>query len=362
MPVKIARPDLARRIEMHRLFWERGPQPWPIAAFRIESGQFTSRYFRAADSLLERGKTVTPDMLVVEDFLPDYERMFRQAEELGQDAFWTAEPFPGVPWIEAMLGCGVRGGGDSIVSVPWMSSLDDLDKLVLRPDDPWLLKYLEFTEKLAAAGRGRFPVGQPILRGPSDIAGAVLGATEMVMAFMDEPEKMRELTLRAGMALAQLLEAQAKLIPPFHGGSVLGNYHVFCPGRCAWYQEDAAALLSPEIYREFLVEPERLICESYDQTAIHLHPTSFFLIDDLLANTWLKAIQINKDAGGPGIEETIPLFRRILAAKSLIIRGLIDMDDLKCLRAHLPPNGIFIHIVAPGFDEAAEMLDFIRRW
>ena len=357
-----SRPDNAARIEMHRLFWERGSQPWPIAAFRIEPHQFTAFHYQPGETLLKTHKVITPDLLEVEAYLSDYERMFQDAEALGQDAFWTADPFTAIPWIEAILGCRVTATDSSFVSEPCMKSPEEMDRIKIDPDNPWLAKYLEFTDMLVEAGRGRFPVGQPILRGPSDVASALLGQTDMILALYDEPEIMKEFLLRTGTALARLTEIQADRIPPFHGGSALGNYHVYCPGKGCWYQEDASALMSPELYRQFLREPERIICSGYDQTAIHLHPTSFFIVDDLLENDWLKAIEVNKDTGGPTIEETIPVFKKILTRKSLIIQGIIDMDDLRCLQANLPPDGLFIQIVVPSRDEAGEMLDFIRAW
>ena len=103
MGVRLSRPDLESRLAMHRAFWNREPQRHPIAAFRVVPDFFFSRHDRGAEKLLEPGKRSTPDMLAVEDFLPDYEEMFRISEELGQDAFWTAEPFTGIPWMEAIL-------------------------------------------------------------------------------------------------------------------------------------------------------------------------------------------------------------------------------------------------------------------
>ncbi len=39
--------------------------------------------------------------------------------------------------------------------------------------------------------RGRFPVGMPIMRGPTDMIGALLGQQEMVLALMmEEPAVM----------------------------------------------------------------------------------------------------------------------------------------------------------------------------
>ena len=121
MTTRIARPSVAARLRLHQLFWGRQPLPYPPASFRV-GDYFVSRQFDAAKPLLVQGQRITPDMLTVEAFVPDYERMFASAEALGQDGFWTAEPFTGIPWMEAILGCEVYANEESFSSKPWMTA------------------------------------------------------------------------------------------------------------------------------------------------------------------------------------------------------------------------------------------------
>jgi hypothetical protein len=357
-----SRPDISARLAMHEAFWKSSPASHPAASFRVVPDFFFSRHFKAAEHLLVPNKKISPGMLVVDDFLPDYERMFQTAEELGQDAFWTAEPFTGIPWMEAILGCDVYAGEESFISKPWMKSLDDLEKIRLDRENPWYKKYMEFTRKLVELSRGRFPIGQPIMRGPSDMVGAIMGQTEMVFAFADEPERLKEFFLKVTDVFIQVIGEQKKLVPLFHGGSSMGFYHVYCPGTSIWYQEDLSAIMSPALYREFLLEPERRICEGHDYTAIHLHPSSFFLLDELLANDWLKAVEVNKDVGGPSVLEMIPELKKITAKKNLIFWGDFTPEELECVRKNLPKGRIFFNIIAPTMEEARHLLGLVRAW
>lgn len=59
--------------------------------------------------------------------------------------------------------------------------------------NPWLAKYLEFVEKLTAHSQGRYPVGQPILRGTSDMLGALRGQTNLVFDYIDHPDAIQQL-------------------------------------------------------------------------------------------------------------------------------------------------------------------------
>ena len=67
-------------------------------------------------------------MLNVDDFLKDYEQMFQEVQIIGQDGFWVGEPFTGIPWMEAILGCEIVASPSSFVSQPWAKSVNDLER------------------------------------------------------------------------------------------------------------------------------------------------------------------------------------------------------------------------------------------
>lgn len=354
--------NLEARLQMHRDYWARRDLRHPLAAFRITPDFFLSRNYRAAHPLLVPGRKLSPQMLVVDDFLPDYERMFREAEDIGQDAFFTAEPYTSIPWMEAMLGCEITAGDASFISEPFMTDPAAGAALELRPDNPWLEKFLEFAVKLARLAAGRFPIGQPILRGPADVVGALMGQAEMVLAMVDEPECMQRFFLKVAAMQRLVVGKLREIAPPFHGGEALGFYHVWAPGQCIWYQEDLSTIMSPDMYGEFLRQPERRICEGYDYTLIHLHPASFFMLDALLENDFLSAIQVNKDVGGPSVPEMLPAIEKIVQRKNFVFWGDLTLEDVECLRDRLPAKGLFFFTTARDLDEAKRLLDAIRRW
>jgi DNA-binding FadR family transcriptional regulator len=362
-PAAPGQASLVERLALHRAFWAREEQPRPLASFRM-GDFFFARHFRAALPLLDSDEPVFPEMLNVSEFLPDYERMFRETEELGQDGFWTAEPYTGIPWMEAIMGCSIRAGRDSITSRPWLSSpAEALEKVHFDPQNPWLAKYLEFTTALAKQSRGRYPVGMPIMRGPTDILGALLGQQQMVMALMDaDPQEMRRLIERVTLAFLAVIEAQRRLIPPFYGGQALGFYHIWAPGKAIWFQDDLSSILSPKLYRRFFLDSARLILAGNDYTAVHLHPNSFFILDDLLSLENLKAVQVNKDISGPGVKEMLPVLTKIMQTRGLILWGNLTVEDLELVRKSLPCRGLALNVVTPTQEEAVARLAYIRNW
>jgi hypothetical protein len=348
------------KIEKHRQYWNREDTGRPLVSVTIAGDFFFSRHYGGARDLLEPGKRITPDMLDVSSFMADYERMYRESLLIEQDGFWVGTPYTGIPWMEAMLGCEVVAMEASFVSKPTGATIDNLEPIELDPGNAWMAKYLEFSSRLVDFSGGRFPVGMPIMRGPSDMLGALLGQQELVLALMMHPEKSARALRDLTECFMMVIRAQEDICRDFHGGRSLGFYNVWAPGRCIWYQEDLSALLSPSLFNQMLRPCGERICRDYDYTAIHLHPSSFFMVDALLEMEQLKAIEINKDIGGPTIDETIGLFNRIVETKNIIIWGALDEHDLECIKSELPSKGVYIHLIAESVERANRLIACLR--
>ena len=344
------------RIQKHHQYWNREDTGRPLVSVTIAEDFFFSRHYSAAQDLLEMGKPITPDMLDVPSFMADYERMYNDSLLVKQDGFWVGTPYTGIPWMEAMLGCDVVAMEASFISKPTGVTIENLEPIELGPENEWVAKYLEFTRHLVELSAGRFPVGMPIMRGPSDMLGSLLGQEEMVMALMLHPEKSTRALHNLTECFMRVIHAQEALCNDFHGGRSLGFYNVWAPGQCIWYQEDLSALLSPPLFKEMLRPCGEYICRGYDYTAIHLHPSSFFIVDELLEMEQLKVIEVNKDIGGPTIAEMMDLFKKIVERKNIIIWGDLDEHELESIQDQLPARGVYIHLIAASVDRANQLI------
>ncbi len=342
-----------KRIAKHQAFW-RKENTSRLTAFRI-GDYFMSRQFTAAHPLLTDGKKVEPEQLSVADFFDDYLRMYRETEEAGQDAFFTATPFTGIPWMEAIVGCPVYSTKSSFIAKEIVSSLDRIDPQQ-QFNQTWLDKYLEFTGALVELSDGRFPVGQPIMRGPADILGTMMGQSAMVLALYDSPEEVRGLLHNISKMFLDVIARQKKMVPRFHGGESIGFYDLWTPDSCIWFQDDLTALLSPELYEAILYPVHKTIPPIYRHSLVHIHPTSFYTIDYLLEIDELDCIQINKDEGGPSVEEMLPVFKKVLARKKLVIWGSLTKDDLLRIDRELDPAGLETMVCTETLEEAKELL------
>ncbi|MEJ2134661.1 MAG: hypothetical protein P8X86_05375 [Desulfofustis sp.] len=352
--------SLDDKIEKHTRYWRREDTERPLISVTIAEDFFFSRHYSSARDLLEPGKLITPGMLDVASFMADYERMYNESLRVEQDGFWVGTPYTGIPWMEAMLGCEVVAMEASFVSKPTGAAIENLEPVELTRQNEWLAKYLEFTTHLVALSADRFPVGMPIMRGPSDMLGSLLGQQEMVLALMQHPEKSARALHNVTECFMKVIKAQENLCKDFHGGRSMGFYNVWCPGKCIWYQEDLSALLSPSLFRQMLRPCGEYICREYDYTAIHLHPSSFFIVDELLQMKQLRVIEINKDIGGPSIAEMMGLFKKIVERKNIIIWGDLNEEDLEHIQNQLPSRGVYIHLVAESVDRANQLIGCLR--
>jgi hypothetical protein len=353
-------PSIEQRLQKHLDFWAGRPLASPLTTLRV-GDIFLSRNFEAAGPLLGMGSVVEPSAIDVQAFLADYERMYQVHESLAPDGFFVGEPCTGFPWLEAMCGCRVSGTGVSFVTRRRFTTIDELEALEVSPANPWYRKYLEFLAELARLSAGRFPLGQPILRGVTDTLGALVGQEEMACALLTHPAKVRTAFGEIVQLQRRLIEDAYRIIPPFHGGYSIGFYYLWAPAKVIWFQEDLAAILSPRHFDQYLRQTASEMCRGYEYTLVHLHPSAFVHLGGILSVPQIKAVQINKDDVGPGVADMLAECRRVLAAdKRLVLLGSLDEADLDAIAENLPPQGIALHIFTDTLARAQALSAYIK--
>jgi hypothetical protein len=332
-------------INQHHSFYDRSEATRPLLDFFV-GGLFPLAQFRdgLSDGLL------APEAVVPEAF-EDYHRILGAQVPVRGELIETLFPFIPIPWMEAIIGCPVRVSLDtcSIGAEPFLEDLSELDRVeeaALDPENPWRLKLLEYQHFLVETFGGEKPVGLPIMRGPMDMIGAMLGGERTVFGFYDHPREMERLLRICADAWLQTARAQFEVIPPFQGGYF--NYrqvHLSEPSPVL--QEDNVAMLSPSLYREFVLPQDERILVAFPHALFHTHSSSaHILLDDLLACPLVKSVDSCWDLPpfGPPVQKLIPSYHRIQeAGKSLYVVavGCPAEEDLLLLR-DLDPRGLCI--------------------
>jgi hypothetical protein len=77
-----------------------------------------------------------------------------------------------------------------------------------------------------------------------------------------------------------------------------------------------------------------------------------FILDAILEIEQLRCFEVNNDASGPPVNEMIPHFRKVQAAKRpLLVRGSFTPDELRLMLDALDPRGLLLLIMIESLEE-----------
>ena len=309
-----------------------------------------------------KGSVIVPEAINPKDFLNDFDRLFLEHEQVGDDLFWPAAPLVGFPWMEAIVGARVYASSQTYWTTPFLDSLDRIDDIGFSLENKWLQKLVEFEEVLVEHARGRYPVATSSvpMRGPGDMMGAALGQERLCLELYDNPEKIKKLTSIYTDIWIRIANAQIEKIPKFHNGYVVAWYSIWTPEVCGYMQEDSLAYFSPKLYREILLENHIRLANSFTYPLMHLHPQSLYCLKDLYQIEGIKIIEIGRDLYGPSIFELLPTLREVQKHKPLVIWGHLTQEEIRTLLNELSPNGLCIYPIVKSVEEGKFLLKKIK--
>lgn len=294
--------------------------------------------------------TLEPDMLDIERLVGD--PLDPGPLEFQGDAVHVRAPYVRVPWVEAILGCPIQATikGGSMRTRAFVRDWDEWQRRTPHRDDRWFDLLKELTELLVARSGGHYSVVQTLMRGPTDLAEAVLGPELMCLSMYDDPQALHGFLEEVTDTFIEILEAQLERIPPIDGGHV-DPFGTWTPGTVVRTQCDASVLLSPQQYANWFLPYDECISWAADYAIIHLHSCSLHTVGPLLRVERPQAIQVTLETGPtvPSLEEMVPTFRTVLAQKPLLVDGPLSADEVNYLRGELPPDGLYIRARQAGW-------------
>jgi hypothetical protein len=298
---------------------------------------------------LSDGTLAVEDVDLTFDML-DLDRLVGAPQATGplesrDDRFHTRAPYGRVPWVEAILGTPIRATiqGGSMRTLAFVESWDEWERQASHRSEPWLEALKRLTELLVERSGGRYAVAQTLMRGPCDLAEAVLGPELLCFSLFEHQDALRRFLDEVTATFIEVLYAQIERIPPLRGGYI-SPFGIWAPGRVVRTQCDATVFLSAAHYAEWFLPYDERICESVEHSIIHLHSVSLHTVDALLAVERPHAIQVTLETSPPGptLEEMLPTFRKILGVKPLLLEGKLSPQEVRWLQDELPPDGLAI--------------------
>lgn len=235
---------------------------------------------------------------------------------------FTADIGPGS--VALYLGAEPEFRWDTCWYKECMHDLASHPPLAFDPDNHWWLRHLDILRRAQAACAGRYLVDIPDLIENLDIFAAMRGPQDTLYDLMDEPELVKERIDQIDQAYFNYYDALYDLLREPDGSSSYTVFHIRGSGRVAKIQCDISAMLSPALFREFVLPSLQKQVRHLDKSLYHLDgPDAIRHVPALMELKELSALQWTCGAGQPdgGCERWYPIYDEVSAAgKSLWIQ------------------------------------------
>ena len=271
-----------------------------------------------------------------------------------------------IPSMGSSLGFAVFGGEPEFrEDTIWIDPIiDDWDSFSysFNPHNKWCQHFLKLKRREYEDSRGKYI---PALEGtlwPTEMINLFRGAGNLCLDLFDNPEEVRRLQRELLRAWKWINAERFEIVHSCEEGN--GSLGMWAPGRYFHLGCDFSCLISPQMYREFVLPEIRDLAEWLDYSFYHLDgPDACQHVPALLELEALDGIQFTIGAGNMDAPVTrwIPLYKQIQAGGKLV-RIDARYDEVEVLLEELDPRGIFVCTSAPSIAAAEELLAKAKRW
>ncbi|MCY2925647.1 MAG: hypothetical protein NT031_09430 [Planctomycetota bacterium] len=246
------------------------------------------------------------------------------------EAVPLVSPDLGPNTLALFLGCRGVDAQDTVWVEPF---IDDPDKaaFVVKPDNFYYDFFWRLANESLRLGRGKFLVCYPDLIEGLDTLAAMRGSQPLLMDMMDRPDWvhhcLRQITARYFEVYDKMYEA----FKDDRGGTV---FWAWAPGRMAKLQCDFSAMISAEMFGEFMVPVLREMTGKLDYCMYHWDGVNALQHHDhLLSLPRLTMLQWTPGAGQPGPSDPKwwPMHHKSLDAGKKLILGA-SKDEMLALK------------------------------
>ena len=282
----------------------------------------------------------------------------------GGDSFPLLTACSGAGDLAAYLGCALRLSPETV----WYEPRPEAEPpLLLDRANRYLQAHLELTRLAAAECHGRYAIGLPDLVENLDIHAALRGPTAAMIDLAERPEWVEERLWRLNEIYFEVFDLFRDAIGDPEGGNGF-CFDIWAPGRTAKVQCDSAAMISPAMFRRFVVPPLTAQCQWLDYALFHLdgedclcHLEALLAIEPLAAIEWTpRRISVGESGGSPQFYD---LYRRILAAGKSVQAVGVGYDEVLPLLDAVGGRGMYIQTWAENAERAdrlAQRVDAYR--
>ena len=236
---------------------------------------------------------------------------------------------------------------------------EKLPPLRFDENNPWWKLTEDILRRCAELARGKYLVTCPDLIENLDVLSSLRGGQTLCMDLLERPEWVEQKIWEINEVWFAAYQRIYDLIKLEDGSSVFGAFYIWGPGKVAKVQCDSSAMISPKMYRRFVVPALTAQCDWLDHSIYHLDGTQAMVhLDALLEIAPLDAIEWTPQAGieTGGNQRWHELYRRILSAGKSVQVVNVELHEVAPLLDAIGNTGVYLLIQIKDQREADEIL------
>ena len=175
--------------------------------------------------------------------------------------------------LATFLGAEPEYALDTVWYHPCITDPDTHPPLRFDPANPWFLRQQAILEEGMRVSQGRFLVGMPDLVENVDILAALRDSQKLMFDLIERPDWVHERLAEINQVYFAAFERYFDIIRDPWGGNAFSAFYIWGPGKTAKVQCDAGAMISPRMFRQFVVPALTEQCEWLDYSLFHLDGT-----------------------------------------------------------------------------------------
>jgi len=234
--------------------------------------------------------------------------------------------------------------------------------LVFDTDNLWLKRHEAILDRAVAYAAGRYLVGFPDIVENIDTLAQLRDPQTLLMDLIERPDWVLESVEQINIAYRACYDymlAKYQMLDCW-GGTDYHHFSLWGTGLTAKVQCDFCCMISPRMFKRFVVPALTEQCRWIDNAMYHLDGTQAIpQLDALLSIDTLNAIEWTPQAGlpGGGSPQWYDMYRKIRAAGKSVQAVGVTIDEVEPLIDAVGGDGLMILTYAPTESTARALLD-----
>ena len=234
----------------------------------------------------------------------------------------------------------------------------DLARAEIRFDRDWYWwkRTVAFAEALRSRCDGKLLIASPTLVANADALAAIHGAENLLIAMVEDPDAVHSALAQIDRAHAEILAALAELLDYPQFGSI-NRHGIYSAGSTNVPQCDFSCMISPAMFREFVIPYLTLEMERLDAAEYHLDgPDAIMHLEALCEIEALDLVQWVSGSGRGEQQDWTALLDRIDAlGKGQVLGG--SPERVKKLWKEYRSRKLFFNLGARSRAEVEDCLE-----